>query len=73
MCEQVVCVGEEVLRNVGEREIMKEFAVFAQTGYHFIPLVYCARPGDRHSRYVVVDMANISGAFLQQWRTSQSE
>lgn len=54
-------------------EIMKDFAVFAQTGYHFIPLAFCARPGDHHSRYVAVDMANISGAFRQQWCTTQSE
>lgn len=64
MCEQILCVKQEMLTNVGEK-IMKDFAVFAQIGYCFIPLVFCARSRDHHSQYGAVDVTNISGVFVQ--------
>lgn len=50
------------------REIMKD-----QTGYHFILSLFCARPGDLQSQYVAVDMADISGMYLQVMYYSKQE
>lgn len=63
MREAVLCVKEEILTNVGEK-LLKDFSVFAQTRYYFIPLAFCARSRDYHSQYGAVDVTNISEVFV---------